>query len=100
MTTMDVVAAVAGGLASGWLAIRAYMLKPTFKSWCSAPGMVWASLLLLSVTCGVVALSIIRTGVSATPRETLLLIVLAEVAIVMLVNLHRQAPGRRRPPAD
>ena len=92
MTSMDIVAAVAAGLASVWLAIRAYMLKPTFSSWCTAPGRVWASLLALSVTCAVVALSIIRSGVHATPRETLLLIVLAIVALVLLENLLRQSP--------
>ncbi|PHY20941.1 hypothetical protein [Caulobacter sp. BP25] len=100
MTTMDIVAATAGALASGWLAIRAYMLKPAFQSWCSAPGLVWASLLLLSVICGIVALSIVRTGVPATPREALLLIGLAWVALVMLINLHRQAPGRHQSPAE
>ena len=92
MNRMDLVAVTAATLASGWLAIRAYMLKPAFASWCSAPGVVWASILALSVICGVAALSIVRTGVHATPRETMLLLALAWVALVMLVNLHRQAP--------
>lgn len=92
MTSMDLVAVIAGTLASGWLAIRAYMLKPTFASWCTAPGRVWVSLLGLSITCAICALSILRGDVRATARETLLLIVLAVVALVMLENLHRQAP--------
>lgn len=92
MTLMDIISASAGGLAFGWLAIRANMLKPGFDSWCSAPTLVWAALLLLAVTCGVVALSIVRTGVHATPREALLLVVLSVTSLVMLVNLHRQAP--------
>ncbi|WP_395444277.1 hypothetical protein [Caulobacter sp. UC70_42] len=92
MSIMDLVAVAAAALASGWLAIRAYMLKPAFASWCSAPGIVWASILALSVVCGIAALSIVRTGVHATPRETMLLLTLAWVAFVMLVNLHRQAP--------
>lgn len=100
MTAMDMIAASAGGLAFGWLAIRANMLKPRFDSWCSAPGLVWASLLLLGVTCGIVALSIVRTGVHATPREALLLVVLSATSLVMLINLHRQAPRRADPSAD
>lgn len=95
---LDVVAIIAGTLASGWLALRAYMLKPVFQSWCTAPGRVWASLLALSVTCAISALSILRGGGHATARETLLLIVLAVTALVMLENLHRQAPAK--PPAE
>jgi len=92
MTSMDIVAATSATLASAWLGIRAYMLKPTFSSWCTAPGRVWASLLALSVTCAIVALSIIRSGVHATPRETMLLIALAVTAFVLLENLLRQSP--------
>lgn len=94
MTGLDLTAIVAGTLASGWLALRAYMLKPAFQSWCSAPGRVWASLLALSVACAICALSILRGGGHATAREALLLIVLAITALVMLENLHRQAPPR------
>mgnify|MGYP001006340845 CR=1 FL=1 len=94
MNGLDVMTVTAAALASGWLALRAYMLKPSFASWCTAPARVWAGLLTLSVTCAIVALSIVRGGGHATPREALLLIVLAIVAAVMLDNLHRQAPGR------
>lgn len=99
MTGMDATAVIAAALASGWLALRAYMLKPAFGSWCTAPGRVWASLLALSVTCAIIALSILRGGGHATARETMLLIVLAVVAVMMLDNLHRQAPPKSDPPS-
>lgn len=99
MTQMDIVAATAGGLAFGWLAIRANMLKPSIRGWCSAPGPVWVSILILSLVCGVFALSILRTGVHATPRETLLILGVMQASLVMLVNLHRQAPHNDPPPA-
>lgn len=92
MTGMDLAAAGAAALASGCLAIRSYMLRPDFESWCSAPRWVTSAIMLLSVTCAIVALSVVRSGVHATPREALLLIVLAVTALAMLLNLHRQAP--------
>lgn len=100
MTPMDVTAVVAGWLAFGWLATRANMLKPRFEDWCSAPALVWATLLVLGVVCAIVALSIMRTGVHATPRETLLLVAIALTALIMLINLHRQAAARVQPPTD
>lgn len=100
MSPLDMTAIVAGWLAFGWLAIRANMLKPRFRDWCSAPTLVWASLLVLGVICAIVALSIMRTGVAATPREAMLLIGIAFTALVMLINLHLQAAARGKPPTD
>lgn len=92
MTAMDLVAASAAFVAGGALAIRSYMLRPDFVSWCSAPRWVALSIMALSVACMIVGLSIVRSGVPATPREALLLVVLAVAALAMLFNLHRQAP--------
>lgn len=92
MTGVDVVAAIAAGVSSVCLGLRAYMLKPTFASWCTAPGLVWGSLLVLSVACAISALSILRGGGPATAREALVLLALATSSAVMLRNLHRQAP--------
>lgn len=93
MTGVDIVAAIAAGMASVCLALRAYMLKPAFGSWCTAPSLVWGSLLVLSVACAISALSILRGGGHATAREALVLLALAGSSAVMLRNLHRQAPG-------
>ncbi len=92
LTVIDITAAIAGALASGWLAIRAYMLKPAHPAWCDAPARVWWSLLALSVASGISALSIVRGGGHATAREALVLVVLAVTSLVMLENLNRQAP--------
>jgi hypothetical protein len=94
LTLIDIVAAIAGAAASGWLAIRAYMLKPAHPAWCDAPARVWWSLLGLSITAGISALSILRGGGHATAREALHLIMLGVTALVMLENLNRQAPPR------
>jgi peptidoglycan/LPS O-acetylase OafA/YrhL len=97
MSGMDIAAAAAAFVAGGALAIRSYMLRPDFASWCSAPRWVALSIMALSVTCMIVGLSIVRSGVPATPREALLLIVLAGAALAMLINLHRQSPAKAPP---
>lgn len=94
MPPIDIAAATAACAASAALGLRAYMLKPKFQDWCSAPTAVWVSLLVLSVVAAISALSILRGGAHATAREALLLIALAVTACVMLFNLTRQAPPR------
>ena len=92
MTGVDAVAVLSAGVASVCLGLRAYMLKPTFGSWCTAPGLVWGSLLVLSVACAISALSILRGGGHATAREALVLLSLAVSSAILLRNLHKQTP--------
>jgi hypothetical protein len=94
MTGVDIVAVLAASFASVCLALRAYMLKPTFNSWCSAPGRVWGALLALSVACAIAALSILGGHGHATAREAMVLIGVAFTAGVMLANLHSQVPPK------
>ncbi|MFZ0267750.1 hypothetical protein [Caulobacter sp.] len=90
MTLIDLVGGVSAATAGSALALRAYMLKPKFGDWCSAPTRVWASLMALSVSCMIAALSIFGGRAPATAREALVLIVLAVTALVLLDNLNRQ----------
>ncbi|PLR25055.1 hypothetical protein SGCZBJ_12525 [Caulobacter zeae] len=94
MTGEDIVAVLGGSVASVCLALRAYMLKPAFDSWCSAPARVWASLLAFSVVCALSVLSIAGGHGHATAREAMVLVGAGVAASVMLINLHRQAPPR------
>jgi len=90
MIGLDLWTAVMSAVTCVCLGLRANMLKPGFSSWCSAPRVVWMSLLTLSLGAAITGLSIVRGGTPATAREAIVMTALAASALVMLVNLYRQ----------
>jgi len=93
MTSVDVVATGAAFAASAFLGLRAYILKPAFSSWCTAPARVWIALLILSVACAIVGLSIVLGHGHADALLMLVLLALAYASGVLLENLHAQGPA-------
>lgn len=94
MNFLDLYAGLAASVAGICLALRGYMLKPSFNTWADAPNAVATGLLLLSIALGAAAVSIFGPAL-ATAREAAVYTVLAGVAAVMLWNLHRQRPAPR-----
>lgn len=90
MTLLDTWAVIAAAAASGFLAVRSQMLRPTFTSLQDAPALVYLALSGLAIVCGGCMVSI-WAGAHASPREALLLTALAIAAAVLFLNLRRQS---------
>lgn len=93
MTAIDVWAACAASLASGALAIRARMLRPSQSTWSAAPLPVWGGMSLLALALAMAAVSL-WFGAHASAREALTYSFLAGQAVVMLWNLNRHGLAR------
>lgn len=89
MNALDLFAAMAAGTAGGCLALRGYMLKPSFSTWASAPNAVATGLLVLALVMGCAVVSILG-GAHASAREAAVYGVLAVVSAIMAWNVHRQ----------
>lgn len=94
-------AIAAGGFVNAWaflaavvaafaLGLRSHMLRPEFHTLCDAPPLVWGALSFLGIVCAGYALTI-AGGYPASAREAVLLSALAIAAVVLFLNLRRQA---------
>lgn len=95
---VDLWAGIAAATASAALGLRANMLKRQYSSWCSAPFPVVLALVLASACHAGVVLRLIGGRAHASPHEALVYTGTAAAAVVLLVNLARQAPGREPRP--
>ncbi|WP_309644988.1 hypothetical protein [Phenylobacterium sp.] len=99
MTDLDIFAAGAATIAGGCLALRGYMLKPSFSTWASAPNAVATGLLILGMALGCAVVSI-AGGAHANAREAAVYGVLAVVSAIMAWNVHRQRQAAAETAAD
>lgn len=76
------------------LGLRAYMLKPNFTAWQTAPSAVWLTLWLLSVAylgaAGQLISGVGKAEDPATARELIIYAASAASSVVMLFNLAAQ----------
>lgn len=89
MTVIDTWAAIAAGLAAACLALRGELLKPNGAVFATAPTLVFASLIGLSLLMATRVVSIL-SGSHATAWEALTASGLAASSAIMLGNLWRQ----------
>lgn len=89
---VDAVAAAASLIACGFLLLRRNMLRPSARTWHSAPPTVQLTLWCLAVYMGAVTLTIWFRH-HATAREAVAYVLLAVSSVVMVINLD--ASGRR-----
>ncbi len=89
MNGLDVWAAIAAGVASGAMGLRAIMLKPDLNAWCDAPPLVRLSVSMVSAVFAGVVISIHNTD-GATAREAASYTAVAIAAVALLINVWRQ----------
>ncbi len=98
MTGPDLLAAIATGVTSAALALRANMLKPHFGSWYTAPRVVWLPLALLSIVMASVSFQLWRGVVHTPALFALAFFAQAVVSVSLLWNLARQSASRHGGP--
>lgn len=92
---LDVTCGVLAMISGVCLGLRAYMLKPKFQTWQTAPSPVWLTLWLLSLAYLGAAFQLL-SGLDkhedpATARELIIYAASAASSVVMLLNLAFQA---------